>query len=159
MVRHHLSLTHADNVVMSDRAVLLAAFVVGFDIEFAKILIMAIHERSFKMSTTYPFACLIFHLCRDAAVPTRHCDILRIPAGTFCMGLIKDEANVAAPWRGPRVEMHPLSENLANIVALDQGADPATSEPVDTTPANSSHGASEPSDYPSPHPHLQHCSF
>lgn len=53
------------------------------------------------------------------------------------IGLIRDEANVAKPRRGPRVELHPLSENLADTIELEQGADPANSEPNETTPAES----------------------
>ena len=50
-----------------------------------------IYERDFKNSTTHPFAFLIFHLCKDAAVPIRH------TVGTTDIGLTKDKANVEEP--------------------------------------------------------------
>ena len=65
-----------DNILTWDRVVLVATLVDGLEINFAKLLIMVIHERDFKASTTYPFACLIFHLCGDAGVPIWHCDTL-----------------------------------------------------------------------------------
>lgn len=39
---------------------MVASLVVGFDIDFACILISDIQERDFKTSTIYPFPCLIF---------------------------------------------------------------------------------------------------
>ena len=61
-----------------------------------KLLITAIHERDLKSSTSYPFVCLIFHLCRDARVPIWYYDTLRTPSGAVDIGLIMDEANVEA---------------------------------------------------------------
>ena len=116
LVPHRLSPTAADNILIWDRAVLVKAFVVGLEIDFAKLLIMVIHERDFKSSTTYPFACLIFHLCRNVGVPIWNCDTLCTPSGIFDIGLIRDEDNVAAPRRGTRVELQPLSENFVNTV-------------------------------------------
>lgn len=110
---------------------------VGFKIDYARVLITMIHERSFRTSTTYAFACLILQLCREAGVPIWHCDTLRSSVGTVDTGLLKDESNVAAPWKGPRIEMSPLIKNLADNVELAQGADPVTSEPAYTTPADS----------------------
>lgn len=66
-------------------------------------------------------------------MPICHCDALHTPTGTVDIGLIRDEANVAALRRRPRVELQPLSEKLADTVELAQGADSATLEPVDTT--------------------------
>lgn len=71
--------------------------VAGFKIDFAKVLITVIYERDFTNSTTHPFAFLIFHLCRDAAVPIKHCDTLCITVGTVDIGLTKDKANVEEP--------------------------------------------------------------
>lgn len=65
--------------------------VAGFKIDFAKVLITVIYERDFTNSTTHPFAFLIFHLCKDAAVPIRH------TVGTTDIGLTKDKANVEEP--------------------------------------------------------------
>ena len=38
--------------------------------------------------------------------------------------------------------MQPLIKNLVDTLELDEGADPATSEPTDTTPAESAPGTS-----------------
>ena len=87
---------------------------------------------------------MMFH--RDVEVPIWHRDTLLTPVGTVDIGLIRDEANVAATRRGPRVELHPVSENSAATIELAQGADPSTSEPSDTIPDESTHGtSSEPS--------------
>lgn len=75
------------------------------EIDFTMFLIMVIHKRSFKTSNTYLFACLIFYLCRDVGVPVWHCDTFRTLVGRVEVGLIRDEANVAPPRRGPTVEI------------------------------------------------------
>lgn len=49
-----------------------------------------IHERDFKYSTTYPFVCLIFNLCRDVVVTIWHCNTLYTMGGTVDIGLISD---------------------------------------------------------------------
>ena len=54
------------------------------------------------------------------------------------IGLIRDMASVIAPRRGPRVDLQP-SENLADTVLLDQGADPTTLEPTKTSPTEFAH--------------------
>lgn len=56
---------------------LVTAMVAGFEIDYARVLITVIHERTFRTSTTYAFACLILQLCREAGVPIWHCDTLR----------------------------------------------------------------------------------
>ena len=56
--------------------------------------------------------------------------------------IIMDEFNVAAPRRGIRVQLQSFSEKLVDKVELAQMADPATSKPVETFPAESSHAAS-----------------
>ena len=82
---------------------LVAALVAGLQIDFVNLLITVIHERAFKTSTTHPFACLIFKLFIEARLPIWHCDILRHPAGIVDIGFIKNESNVVAPWRRPRL--------------------------------------------------------
>uniref|UniRef100_M1DHI9 Integrase core domain containing protein n=1 Tax=Solanum tuberosum TaxID=4113 RepID=M1DHI9_SOLTU len=104
LVRNRVSPTKADNQVTWDRAVMVAAMVAGEKIDFARMLLAEIHERAFKTSTTYPFPCLIFQLCRDSGVPIWHCDRLVHPTGALDIGLIRDEANVAAPRRESQVE-------------------------------------------------------
>ena len=112
IVRHYLSPTVAHNIVTWDRAVLMAAMIVGFEVDFAWILQAVIHERVFKVTTTYPFPCMIFSLCRSAAVPIWHVDQLKTLL-TVDIGLIRDEANELDPRRGPRPEFPPLGDNLA----------------------------------------------
>uniref|UniRef100_M1D8C3 Integrase core domain containing protein n=1 Tax=Solanum tuberosum TaxID=4113 RepID=M1D8C3_SOLTU len=104
LVRNRVSLTKADNQLTWDRVVMVAALVVGVEIDFTRMLQAEIHERAFKTSTTYPFPCLIFQLCRDSGVPIWHCDRLIHRTGTLDIGLIRDEANMAAPRREPQVE-------------------------------------------------------
>uniref|UniRef100_M1DA61 Integrase core domain containing protein n=1 Tax=Solanum tuberosum TaxID=4113 RepID=M1DA61_SOLTU len=88
LVRNCVSITQADNVVTWDRVVIVAAMVAGLEIDLTRILIAMIHERAFKATTTLPFPCLIFQLCRDAAVPEWHCDRLLQETKTLDIGLI-----------------------------------------------------------------------
>ena len=74
------------------------------------------HERDFKVTTTYPFPCMIFSLCRSAGVPIWHVDQLKTPLGTVDIDLIRDEANELAPRRGPHPELPPLGENQADTI-------------------------------------------
>lgn len=48
----------------------------GLEIDFIGILIADIDESDFKTTTTFPFPCPIFRLCRDAEVLSWHCDNL-----------------------------------------------------------------------------------
>lgn len=75
-------------------------------------------------STTYTFAFLIFQLCRDASVTIWNCDTILCLVGTVDIGLIKDEANVVVPQRGPGIKMHLLHDNLVDTVGRAQGTDP-----------------------------------
>ena len=95
----------------------MAAMIAGFDVDFACILQAVRYERSFKVTTTYPFPCMIFSLYRSASVPIWHVDQLKTPQGNIDVGLIRDEANELAPRRGPRPELPPLADNLSNTVA------------------------------------------
>ena len=69
-VRHFLSPTAADNIVTWDRAVLIA----GFEVDLAWLVQAVMHERAFKVTTIYPFPCMIFSLCRSAGVVIWHVD-------------------------------------------------------------------------------------
>uniref|UniRef100_M1DJI0 Integrase core domain containing protein n=1 Tax=Solanum tuberosum TaxID=4113 RepID=M1DJI0_SOLTU len=111
-----VSPTKADNQLTWDRAIMVATLVARVEIDFARMLLSEIHERAFKTSTTYPFPCLIFQLCRGSGVPIWHCDRLINPTGTLDIGLIRDEANVAAPRREPQIEVPPLGADLADTV-------------------------------------------
>ena len=99
-------------------------------------------RRDFKVTTTYPFPCMIFSLCRSAGVPIWHVDQLKTPLGTVDVGLIRDEANELAPHRGPNPELPPLSDNLADTVAQARTATQAAS--TETTPISLSRVAALP---------------
>ena len=79
LVRHCLSPTAADNIVTWDRAVLMAMMIAGFEVDFAWLLQAIMHERAFKVTTTYSFPCMIFALCRSTGVPIWHVDQLKTP--------------------------------------------------------------------------------
>ena len=53
-----------------------------FEVDFAWLLQAVMHERAFKVTTTYPFPCMIFSLCRSAGVPIWHVDQLKTPMNT-----------------------------------------------------------------------------
>ncbi|KAG5571639.1 hypothetical protein H5410_061405, partial [Solanum commersonii] len=112
-----VSPTKADNQLTWDKVVMVAALVAGVEIDFARMLLAEIHERAFKTSTTYPFPCLIFQLCRDSRVPIWHYDRLIHPTKALDIVLIRDEANVAAPRREPQVEIPHLGADLADTAA------------------------------------------
>uniref|UniRef100_M1DI10 Integrase core domain containing protein n=1 Tax=Solanum tuberosum TaxID=4113 RepID=M1DI10_SOLTU len=61
---------------------------------------------------------------------------------TLDIGLIRDEANVAAPRREPQVKVPPLGTDLADTVGQAQGVDPIIPDHTDTIPASSSQAAS-----------------
>ena len=140
IVRHFLSPTTADNIVIGDRAVLMAAMIGGFEVDYAWLLQAVMHERDFKVTTTYPFPCIIFSLCRSADVSIWHVDQLNTPLVTVDVGLIRDEANELAPRRGPRPELPPLADDLADTVAQARTVTQVAS--TDTTPVESIPGSS-----------------
>ena len=55
LVRHCLFPTATDKIVTWDRAVLMAAMIAGFEVDFTWLLQAVMHERAFKVTTTYPF--------------------------------------------------------------------------------------------------------
>uniref|UniRef100_M1DKM7 Integrase core domain containing protein n=1 Tax=Solanum tuberosum TaxID=4113 RepID=M1DKM7_SOLTU len=65
LVRNRVSPTKDDNALTWDRAVMVAALVAGFEIDFVCMLLAEIHERTFRSTTTLPFSCMNFQLCRD----------------------------------------------------------------------------------------------
>ena len=69
IVHHFLSPNVSYNIVTWDRAVLMAEMIAGFEVDIAWLLQAVIHERDFKVTTTYPFPCMIFSLCRSVGVP------------------------------------------------------------------------------------------
>ena len=80
-VCHCLFPTTAYNIVTWDREVLMAAMISGFEVDFAWHLQAVMHERAFKVTTTYPFQCMIFSLCRSEGVPIWHNDQLKTSLG------------------------------------------------------------------------------
>ena len=114
--------------------------IAGCEVKFSWLLQAVMHERDFKVTTTYPFPCMIFSLCRFAGVPIWHIDQLKTQLGTVDIGLIRDEANELAPRRRPRPELPPLGENLAETVAQTRTATQVAS--TDTTPVESFPGSS-----------------
>ena len=116
----------------------MAAIIAGFEVDFTSLLQAVMHERAFKVTTTYSFPCMMFSLSISAGVPIWHIDQLKTPQGTVDVGLIRDEANEVAPRRGPRPELPPLADDLANTVAQ---ARTATQASTDTTPVESLPGS------------------
>ena len=90
IVRHCLSPTAADNIVTWDRAVLMAVMIAGFEVDFTWLLLVVMHDRAFKVITTYPFPCIIFSLYRSTGMPIWHVDQFKTPQGTVDIGLIRD---------------------------------------------------------------------
>ena len=87
---------------------MIAAMIAGFEMDFAWLLHAVMHEKEFKVTTTYPFPCMIFALCRTAGVPIWHIDQLKTQQGTVDVGLIRDEANELAHIEGPVQSCHHL---------------------------------------------------
>ena len=83
----------------------MAAMIARFEVDFAWLPQAVMHERDFKVTTTYPFPCMVFSLCRSAGVPIWHVDQLKTPLSTVDIDLIRDEANELAPHRGPHPEL------------------------------------------------------
>lgn len=115
---------------MWNMAVMVETLVVRLEIYFAHLMLAGIHEMAFNTATTYPFPWLIFYMCRDAGLSIRHCHTHRRPTGMLDIGLIKDEANVVAPRRGPRVLVLPLGKNLADMVEQALGAEATSRVPA-----------------------------
>ena len=79
LVPHCLSPTATDINITWDREVLMAAIIAGFELDIAWLLQAVMHERAFKVTTTYPFPCMIFYLCRFVGVPIWHVEQLKTP--------------------------------------------------------------------------------
>ena len=69
-------------------------------------------------------------------MPIWHINHLKTPLGTVDIALIRDKANELAPRRGPRLELPPLGENLADTVAHARTATQAALKPL-TLPRSS----------------------
>ena len=55
-------------------------------------------------------------------MPIWHFDQLKTPLGTVNIGLIRDEDNELSQLKGPRPELPPLGDNLADTVAQSHTA-------------------------------------
>ncbi|TMW98758.1 hypothetical protein EJD97_003517 [Solanum chilense] len=97
-----------------DRVVLMAAMIAGFEVDFAWLLQAVMHERAFKVTTTYPFPCMIFAPCMSAGVPLWHVDKLKTPEPRPA------RLHRRRPLTLPR-------SSLSRVVALPRA-------PLDTTP-------------------------
>ena len=62
LVRLFVFSTSSYNIVNWDIAVLMAAMIAGFEVDFAWLLQAVMHRRAFKSTTTYPFPCIVFVL-------------------------------------------------------------------------------------------------
>lgn len=120
---------------------MVATLVEGLEIDFARTIIVEIHERALKTSTTYYFPFLVFKLCKDTGVQIWHYDRFRRPSGIEYISLIRDEANVAEPRKGTLTEVPPLRTNFGYTNELAEGTDPDVEENAHPTPASSSHAA------------------
>ena len=52
----------------------MAAIIAEFEVDITWLQHAVMHMRDFKDTTTYPFMCMIFSLCRSAGVPIWHVD-------------------------------------------------------------------------------------
>uniref|UniRef100_M1DXG2 Integrase core domain containing protein n=1 Tax=Solanum tuberosum TaxID=4113 RepID=M1DXG2_SOLTU len=129
LVRNRVSPTKDDNLVTWDRVVMVVELVAGLGIDYTRMILAEIHKRDFRTTTTYPFPSMIFQLCRDSGVPIWHCDKLVHAAGTLDIGLIRDETNVVAPRRMPRVDVP------ENVDLIDAAASVAPSSSRATPPS------------------------
>ena len=70
IVRHCLSTTTTDNIVTWDHALLMTAMIARFEVDFSWHLQVVMHERDFKVITTYPFPCMIFFYAGPQVCPS-----------------------------------------------------------------------------------------
>ncbi|MCD9638040.1 hypothetical protein HAX54_021706 [Datura stramonium] len=69
VVRLRLFPTGGDNTSVEDKAVLVASLVLVFPLNMEEIITQDMNFRAVKLSTSFPFPCLITRLCREAHVP------------------------------------------------------------------------------------------
>lgn len=99
IVRSLIQLTHTDNIVTPDHAVLVASILGRYDIDWTHLIVEQIHEASLKNSTSIFFPCLICHLCIAEAVEiNHHLDTLIEVQRILDASLIKANDNLVALW-------------------------------------------------------------
>lgn len=62
----------ASNTLMSDCIVLVTSIIVGYDIDWARLIAGEIHERDLTRSISIPFPCLIYCLCIAVGMEILH---------------------------------------------------------------------------------------
>ena len=55
----------------------MAAMIAEFEVDFSWLLQAVMHKRTFNVTTTYPFPCMIFSLCKFTGVPIWHVNQLK----------------------------------------------------------------------------------
>ena len=97
---------------------------------------------TFKVTTTYPFSCMIFSLCTSASVPIWHIEQLKTPQVIVYIRLIRDESNKLSPCRGPHPKVPSLGENLDDTISHSRTAMRSTFKTTNTTSVESILGSS-----------------
>lgn len=107
------SLTQVDNVVRWDWVVMFASIMEGLEIYLCHILIVEIHERTFKELTILPFSSLILKQCMDDIIPIWHFDKLLDSIKTLDIGLIRYDNIIIALRKELHVEVAHLGDDLS----------------------------------------------
>ena len=105
-------------MVTWDQIVMVSTRVAGLEVDFVHILIVQIHERAFKATTTLPFPNLILELCRDSCLPMWHYNRLLQEIKTLHINLNRDDPNLDTLHIEPQVEVPPLGDDLVVNVEL-----------------------------------------
>lgn len=90
--------THVDNTLMTDYAVLFATIIVGYDIDFTHCIVEEMHECTLRRSTSILFPCLVHQLCIEAGTKTMpNMDTMIEVHRTQDTALIKVDENLMVP--------------------------------------------------------------
>uniref|UniRef100_M1DGV9 Putative plant transposon protein domain-containing protein n=1 Tax=Solanum tuberosum TaxID=4113 RepID=M1DGV9_SOLTU len=143
IIRAKLSPTMVDSIMTWDRVVMLAYLMAGHEIDFSQSLIAEIHERAFQEETTLPFTCLKIFLCRKATVPVWGCDRLIEMTKMVDVGIIRDDAKPAAPWRDIHFNLPHMNEDLASTQPEEGNISAPPMHPDMAAPPSSSSGPAE----------------
>ena len=81
-------------------------------------------------------------------MPIWHIDQLKTRMGTVDIGLIRDEANELAPCTGPRPDLPPYGDNIAEMVAQARTNAQAASKTTYTTQSSVSQVVALPRAHP-----------
>lgn len=69
LVPNRMSLIKTDNIITWDRQVMVVVMVTWIAFDFPGLLLVEIHEKVFKLTTTYTFPCMIFKNWRNVRAP------------------------------------------------------------------------------------------